>query len=285
MNNKTVSIIIPCYNSAQYLVATLDTVKGQSYSQWECLIVDDGSVDDTESIANLYVATDARFHFIKKKNEGVSATRNVGIKLASGAFIQFLDSDDLMGPEKLTEHVAFLERHANVDIVYSGSRYFNTDHPEKKLIFGRGHFLGTMEITMYDNDVLRSILIRNPFITSAPLYRKQVFDIVGVYDETMRYLEDWDFQVRCAANKMNFHYTGYRPETAIQVRLHATSLTTHRHEVIEAKRNFFNKHQRLDTFDIFKKPAGGLTSTHVLKMFIPPIFVSAFKRMIKAFSK
>ena len=280
MNLKKISLIIPCYNSALYLAETLDSVLNQSYLNWECLIVDDGSIDDTAKVAELYVQKDSRFIYLRKDNGGVSSARNLGLRNAIGDYIQFLDSDDLMGKEKLTLHVDFLITNPTVHIVYSGSRYFDTMKPERKKIFGRGNFLGTIEITMYDIDVLRSVLIRNPFITSAPLYRKNVFEIVGMYDESMRYLEDWDFQVRCASKNLVFHYTGYFPDTAIFVRLHETSLTTNRSALLLAKKEFYNKYRDMDTFNAFPKVNNsGLNK--LFRLIAPPIFISLYHKIVK----
>ena len=99
--SSVVSIIIPCYNQAQYLDACLQSVYEQTVSNWECIIVNDGSLDETEKIALQWVNTDCRFVYYFKKNEGVSNARNFGIEKATGDYIQFLDSDDLIDSRKL----------------------------------------------------------------------------------------------------------------------------------------------------------------------------------------
>ncbi len=95
------SIIIPCYNQAQFLEETLLSVFNQTYSNWECIIVNDGSLDNTEEIAKKWVGKDTRFVYLKKENGGLSSARNFGLKKASGDYIQFLDSDDLLDPKKI----------------------------------------------------------------------------------------------------------------------------------------------------------------------------------------
>lgn len=96
-----VSIVIPVYNASKYLRATLDSVCNQTYTQWEALLIDDGSQDESGHICDEYTAKDSRFRTIHKKNEGVSASRNLGAAMAVGEYLCFLDSDDKMKPKHL----------------------------------------------------------------------------------------------------------------------------------------------------------------------------------------
>lgn len=96
-----VSIIVPCYNQAQFLDEALQSVLDQTYTNWECIIVNDGSPDHTEEVAQKWAAKEARFVYLKKENGGVSSARNAGIEKAKGDFIQFLDSDDCIDNRKL----------------------------------------------------------------------------------------------------------------------------------------------------------------------------------------
>ena len=101
MNNTRVSIIIPCYNQAKYLEETLYSILNQTYSNWECLIVNDGSSDETEQIAKQFTARDKRFNYFFKENGGLSSARNFGLNKSTGTYIQFLDSDDFIDNAKL----------------------------------------------------------------------------------------------------------------------------------------------------------------------------------------
>lgn len=96
-----VSIVIPVYNASKYLRKTLDSVCNQTYKQWEALLIEDGSQDESGRICDEYSACDARFKTIHKKNEGVGAARNLGITMATGEYLCFLDSDDQMKPTYL----------------------------------------------------------------------------------------------------------------------------------------------------------------------------------------
>ena len=102
MKNVTlISVVIPAYNAEQFLDETLESVLSQTYENWECIIVNDGSTDKTESIAKKWCEKDARFRYFYKENSGASDTRNLGIKEARGEYIAFLDADDLYMPNFL----------------------------------------------------------------------------------------------------------------------------------------------------------------------------------------
>lgn len=101
MSNPLVSIIVPCYNQAQFLDEALQSVLAQTYTNWECIIVNDGSPDNTEELAEKWVSKDSRFIYLKKKNGGLSSARNTGLEVAKGDYIQFLDSDDFLDKTKL----------------------------------------------------------------------------------------------------------------------------------------------------------------------------------------
>lgn len=99
MNDK-VSVIIPCFNQAQFLEETLQSVINQTFTNWECLIIDDGSTDTSKIIAENYCNLDPRFQYVFQTNAGLSSARNTGLKLARGTYIQLLDGDDWLHPQK-----------------------------------------------------------------------------------------------------------------------------------------------------------------------------------------
>ncbi|NME68164.1 glycosyltransferase family 2 protein [Flammeovirga aprica] len=113
MKNSTVSIIIPVYNAEKFIIPTLKSILNQTYSNFECLIVDDGSKDTSITLIQEYIKEDIRFQIFKKENEGVSITRNKGFEKAKGDYIIFLDSDDLWSEDFLEKSVSFLEQNRN----------------------------------------------------------------------------------------------------------------------------------------------------------------------------
>lgn len=106
--NNLVSIIVPCYNQAQFLDEALQSVLDQTYTNWECIIVNDGSPDHTEELANKWVDRDNRFIYLHKENGGLSSARNAGLEVAKGEYIQFLDSDDWIAATKLELSISML---------------------------------------------------------------------------------------------------------------------------------------------------------------------------------
>lgn len=108
-----VSIIVPCYNQADFLEEALQSVLMQTYENWECIIVNDGSIDNTEKISKGWELKDHRFKYVFKENGGVSSARNLGIEKANGDFLQFLDCDDVLGVDKLRLSIEAINNHTN----------------------------------------------------------------------------------------------------------------------------------------------------------------------------
>ncbi|WP_428225733.1 glycosyltransferase family 2 protein [Flavobacterium sp.] len=115
---KKVSIIIPCYNQASFLEETLKCILSQDYANWECILINDGSTDNTEEIILRWTEKDSRFCYFSIPNGGVSVARNYGIEKANGIFIQFLDADDLLASDKLSKSVKVMQSE-NVAVVCS----------------------------------------------------------------------------------------------------------------------------------------------------------------------
>lgn len=223
---QLVSIIIPCYNYGRLLAETLDSVAAQTHTEWECLIIDDGSADNTREVAEGYQQHDKRFRYLHQQNKGMSAARNWGITEARGNYLQFLDADDLLVPRKLELQVAYLVARPAVDLVYGDVRCFQHGHPA---VLSRS-------FNMQDEDwmpkvqgsgqtLLNALVEGNIMAINAALLRRALIDRVGLFSEALRGVEDWEFWVRCAAAGA---YFGYDPaaEAWALVRVHPSS-TSH----------------------------------------------------------
>lgn len=116
MASEKISIIVPCYNQAKFLDECLHSVINQTYNNWECILINDGSTDDTEIIAKKWTEKDVRFKYFYKENGGLSSARNAGLKIANGEWIQFLDCDDLLESEKFEKSFS---DDLNYDIILS----------------------------------------------------------------------------------------------------------------------------------------------------------------------
>ncbi|WP_341868513.1 glycosyltransferase family 2 protein [Marinilactibacillus kalidii] len=129
--NSLVSIIIPTYNSASYLEATLNSIVVQSYSNWEAIIIDDCSEDDTKLIVSRFQESDSRIKYLKlEKNSGTAVARNKGVEEASGTYIAFLDSDDMWAKDKLTKQINFMEEN---NYYFTSTSYSKIDQDGKEL--------------------------------------------------------------------------------------------------------------------------------------------------------
>jgi len=176
MNNK-VSIIVPCYNQAEYLSETLDSVLAQTYSNWECVIVDDGSNDNSREISQKYVNKDCRFKYIYQENQGPSVARNNGIRHSDGYYILPLDADDLIADTYVEKALDVFERMPDVKLVYCQAKMFGE----------RNEF---WDLPEYE---YQEIIWENMIFCTA-MFSRHDFDKAGGYNPNMKDgLEDWDF--------------------------------------------------------------------------------------------
>ena len=234
---ELVSIIIPCYNYGWLISETLESVLAQTYQDWECLIIDDGSIDNSREVAEKYLQRDARFHYHYQTNQGMSAARNNGLAMANGEYVQFLDADDLLVPNKLSVQVDYLETHPTADLVYGDMRYFRHGEPD---ILSRS---ADMQDTAWvhgvqgqGEELVNSLVEGNIMVSNAPLLRAALLKRVGPFAEELRWVEDWQYWVRCAITGANFHYDS-TPNAWALVRVHPTSTShnarrMHDHEVL-----------------------------------------------------
>lgn len=157
-----VSIIIPVYNVEPYLEQCLSSVAAQSFSDWECIVVDDGSTDGSGAICDLWAKRDSRFRIVHQENAGVSAARNRGLELAQGKWINFIDSDDWVDTDYLKVMVDAASE--DTQLIVSGLKCHYTDGTTKSFIPST---MGTFRI---DNrsadsftDLTRQFLIYGPY--------------------------------------------------------------------------------------------------------------------------
>src|SRR4028118_650117 len=126
MNSPLVSVVPPCYNYGAYLGETLESLIAQTYPHWECWVIDDGSTDNSADVAQTYAARDRRIRYVHQKNSGPAAARNAGLQRCTGDYIQLLDADDLLEPDKFRLQVELMEARPEVGLVYSNMLQFWT---------------------------------------------------------------------------------------------------------------------------------------------------------------
>ena len=222
-----VSVVVPAYNYGHLIRETLDSLAAQTYARWECVVVDDGSTDDTRGVVEAYAARDARVRYVRQENARQAAARNNGVSHSTGEFFQFLDADDLIEPRKLERQVAYLGRHPGADIVYSGVRYF-TDAAGGELSHSRQYSVWDdgrpwmPEVSGRGRVLLERLLRNNIMVVNSPLVRRRVVEAVGEFDAGLTPVEDWDYWTRCAAAGFYFQYDDAEGVRAL-VRAHALS--------------------------------------------------------------
>jgi glycosyltransferase involved in cell wall biosynthesis len=217
-----VTVIIPSYNYGRFIGQAIESVQAQTYWNWECLVVDDGSTDNTREVVESYARKDPRIRYVYQRNQRAGTARNNGIRNGQGEYLQFLDADDLIEPQKIERQVEYLEGHPEVDIIYGSVRSFHTDEPVTSLseTFGQ-ESLWMPRISGVGKPVLME-LIRLPLLIHAPLLRKSSGGSIIWFDEKLRACEDWLFWVNCALQGRRFHYEKIKGTLAFY-RTHETS--------------------------------------------------------------
>ncbi|MFX0134040.1 MAG: glycosyltransferase family 2 protein [Candidatus Hodarchaeota archaeon] len=186
-----VSVIIPTYNHAKYVCRAIDSVLEQTYTNFEIIIVDDGSTDNTRDVLEPYMN---KIKYIYQENKGLAASRNTGIRASKGQYLQFLDADDIILPKGLDIQVKILETHPDVDVV--AGRYRTVDTA--------GRFLSNQR--RFPNKIItfKDLVVTNRFAVNALLLRRKCFTSAGFFDEHLKSCEDWDMWLRIAAQNHRF---------------------------------------------------------------------------------
>lgn len=195
---KWVSVIIPTFNRAALLKKSIQSVIEQTYRPVECIIVDDGSTDDTSDLIHEFkkLSNDNfSINYIQKENSGVQAARNAGTAAAIGDFIQYLDSDDLLYPDKLKNQIEFLNHHPDCDGVFGDWQSGDEKKSEMLKAFA-------------SNDLIAQFLTDRCIANFSFLMRKEIVKKTGDWDITVKRNQEIDFHVRAVLAGGNFEYQG-----------------------------------------------------------------------------
>lgn len=203
--NPIISIIVPCYNQAQYLSEALESVLAQTIENWECVIVNDGSTDNTLEIASEWAEKDSRFIILNKENGGLADARNAGIKASHGKYILPLDADDKIASTYLEKAVGYFENNPTIKVVCCVAKFF-----------------GEIDTVIKQIDYsFEGMLFENPFVCSSIYKRSDYNDTIG-YNTNMIYgYEDWDFWLSLLREGDNVYRI---PEPLFYYRKHAGSM-------------------------------------------------------------
>jgi len=182
--NPRVSVITTVYNCEKYIDECINSILNQSLKDFELIIVDDGSTDDTPNRLEQY--KDPRVKVFRQENAGIYQAANKAVSLSTGSLIAVLDADDYALPDRLETQVAFMEK--NPDYVFCGSRYL-------KLLDGK-EIPTKIQFVQTDSELRRTVSCFNPFAHSSIIYRKASYLEIGGYDESFKIGGDFDLLIR-----------------------------------------------------------------------------------------
>jgi len=208
----TVSVVIPTYNRASYILDAIESVALQTYTDIEIIVVDDGSADQTSDLLQPLIAA-GKIHYIYQDNQGVSSARNHGIRLARGKYIAFLDSDDIWDSSKLDVQTAFLDSNLEVAMIHNSFSRVDID----------GTLLGSRDTSRISGWVYPDILLDWSVLIppSCVMVRKSVLNETGGFDENLRWGEDIDLWRRIAKR----YPIGVIPEYFTTMRVHGENVS------------------------------------------------------------
>lgn len=241
MKNPKVSVVIPSYNTADYIVAAIESVFDQSYSDYEIIVIDDGSTDNLKEVLEPYMDR-IRYHY--QENKGLAGARNTGMRLANGEYITYLDADDIWLEDNLQIKCNLLDSHPDVDAISSDFCVFNNNgimHERgitKSFPFFRrtqqtfADIFSTVEtittpkgntVRFYYGNIFDKLIFGNFILPTSVVYRKSSGERTGEYREELRNQEDYEYWLRYTQH-CSF---GYVDEVLAKYRRHSKQLTDH----------------------------------------------------------
>ncbi len=218
------SIVVPTYNCQEFIPQILQTIHDQTYLHWECLFVDDGSTDQTPQLLKLLCEKHQRFQLIEKKHEGLPAkSRNLGIKLARGEFIAFLDHDDLWSPTKNEKQIAFFENDPALNMIITDHDVFHNQYSFAKL---REFRINLSPSHKTRKSLLRKLLKQNFIALPSVMIKKKHLEKYGYFKEqtSFRVGEDYQLWLKIAADEQ----IGWIKSPLTHCRQHANNITKDR---------------------------------------------------------
>jgi glycosyltransferase involved in cell wall biosynthesis len=181
------SVVMAVFNDQHYLEESIQSILDQTFKDFDFIIIDDYSTDNSLSIIKYFAQKDSRISIIEnKRNLGLAASLNKGIKRSTGKYIARMDADDISLSTRLQKQLNFMENNPNVDIVGTGITYIDE----------QGGFLKEIYMSQYHKNIEREICKKSPFAHPTVMIKRSFFDVVGFYDESLRKKQDYDLWVR-----------------------------------------------------------------------------------------
>lgn len=219
MSSPKVSVIIPSYNTAAYIGQALDSVLNQTYDNYEIIVVDDGSTDNTYEIIQNYRPL-ITYHY--QENQGLPGARNTGIRIATGEYISLLDADDVFLPHHLENSVKYLEAHKNLGFIFADVIFFNNDTIlkesgfENTKIYDIPYDQYSDNFRIFTRRIFRELIYGSFIANCTAVIKKRILYYVGLYDASLIHAEDRDLWLRIDEK----YKIGYINDKNAKVRVH-----------------------------------------------------------------
>lgn len=190
MNKPLVSIVIPLYNKSNWIIPTLRSVLSQEYVDWECIVVDDGSTDNSFDLVSNFIKSNSRnWKIVKQPNSGQAVARNLGISLSRGKYIAMLDADDIWFTDKLLKQVSYLERNPGVDLLYCSYVIFEESLNKNLRVVG---FMNSRKMVKRWLQMLGF----GGLIESVSMIRSDLFNSIGMFDPELSTSSGLDIAIK-----------------------------------------------------------------------------------------
>lgn len=227
--NPEVSVIIATHNHAHFLPECLASVRNQTYKDYEVILINNGSTDNTEEVARRLTWDKLRYYY-QDDTGSVAGPRNTGIKLAKGKYVAFLDSDDVWYKDKLNKVMQILEEDEKIDII-SHDLFFIREGKQKRII----------RVGPAQKDMFKQLLIKNRLLGSATVAKRSVMLEINGFDggKDVVHTEDYDAWLRAAYLKKKFYFFN---EPLGEWRAHSSNLSFNFKEVLSHERNVLSRH-------------------------------------------
>lgn len=249
-----ITVIIPTYNRSKTLLRAIESVIKQTFTDWELLVVDDCSTDDTIGVVTQISQKDSRIRYYKlPKNSGANAARNLGIQQSTCDIISFLDSDDIMHPDNLSNQLIAFTNNSNLGVSYVGADYYDGD---KYISTVHNRTRGNLEIYLFTN--LKGL----GSSTSGFSVRRRAFEQVGYFDNQMASQQDLDFLVRVARH----FYIDYLDGCNTKMFVNSNDrISDNAQRVILGEIQFFQKHEsRIRELGVYHHVVRKLARKHAI---------------------
>ena len=240
LSDPVISVITPLYNSSVFIRETLDSLLAQTYTNWEAVLIDDGSTDDTARVVEPYLA-DQRFVYLRQENQGIAGARNTGIRAATGEWVCLLDHDDRWLPAKLERQLRYALAHG-CDIVCTDAfivkgaerRVYSRDFPDvaaqvQRAADGEGGV-----------DVFEQLIKLNFLCTCSVMSRRSMFDGHGLFDPQAAPADDYEMWLRCMPGAK----IGFLDEPLVEYQVHESNYSNDQVRMLEKIIYVLRKHRR-----------------------------------------